>query len=79
MPSPFRAIPDIARVNANTRHTLLGALGIELTEIGDDFVRGRMPVDDRSCGMSGRIAPCQSKRCIQEATQLLRYETEHDE
>lgn len=48
MPSPFRAIPDIARANAATRNTLLGALGIELIEIGEDFVRGRMPVDDRT-------------------------------
>ena len=48
MPSPFRSRPDIARANAATRNTLLGALGIELTEIGEDFVRGRMPVDDRT-------------------------------
>lgn len=48
MSSPFRSTPDLAHVNANTRNTLLGALGIELTELGEDFIRGRMPVDDRT-------------------------------
>ncbi len=30
------------------RNTAVGALGIEFTEIGPDFVRGRMPVDART-------------------------------
>lgn len=35
-------------VNAFSRGTLSDALGIVVTEVGDDFVRGRMPVDART-------------------------------
>lgn len=31
-----------------SRNTIHESLGIEITEIGDDFVRGRMPVDRRT-------------------------------
>ena len=47
--SPFRQRPDLARINAAVAPTtLMGALGIELIELGDDFLRGRMPVDART-------------------------------
>ena len=39
---------DIDRINASRGNTLLDALGIRCTEIGDDFVRGTMPVDGRT-------------------------------
>ncbi len=42
----LRAVPDLARLNAGG--TLNESLGIEITEIGSDFVRGRMPVDART-------------------------------
>ena len=48
MPSPFRSTPDLARINSHRDGTLLHALGIELTEIGEDFLRGTMPVDART-------------------------------
>jgi 1,4-dihydroxy-2-naphthoyl-CoA hydrolase len=38
--------PD--QINAFTRGTLCEGLGIVVTEVGDDFVRGRMPVDART-------------------------------
>jgi len=44
----FRTAPDVARLNAHGRGTLSESLGIEITEIGSDFVRGRMPVDVRT-------------------------------
>ena len=44
----FRSKPDIARLNAHSRGTLGEALGIEFTEAGPDFLRGRMPVDTRT-------------------------------
>lgn len=44
----FRSKPDIARLNAHSRGTLGEALGIEFTEAGPDFLRGRMPVDQRT-------------------------------
>ncbi|MBC53262.1 MAG: esterase [Gammaproteobacteria bacterium] len=32
----------------NAKNSAVTALGIEFTEIGDDFLRGRMPVDQRT-------------------------------
>ena len=32
----------------NAQNTLQSAIGIEITEIGDDFVCGKMPVDNRT-------------------------------
>ena len=40
-----RSIEDL---NANRHGTLIGHLGISFTEIGDDFIRGTMPVDTRT-------------------------------
>lgn len=39
---------DLTIANANTANTAVGNLGIEITEIGDDYLRGRMPVDART-------------------------------
>ncbi len=36
-------------------NTLLSQLGIEITEIGDDFVRGTMPVDHRTHQVFGLL------------------------
>jgi 1,4-dihydroxy-2-naphthoyl-CoA hydrolase len=44
----FRTPPDIARLNQHGRDSLLENLGIEFTEAGADFLRGRMPVDART-------------------------------
>ena len=34
--------------DVETKGTMVEHLGIEVTELGDDFVRGTMPVDDRT-------------------------------
>jgi|SRR6185312_1014568 len=39
---------DLETVNAWSARTLMQALDIRITEIGDDFLRGSMPVDDRT-------------------------------
>ncbi|MDR3387147.1 MAG: hotdog fold thioesterase [Rudaea sp.] len=39
---------SLERINAGSRNTLCDALGIVITEIGDDYVRGTMPVDART-------------------------------
>jgi 1,4-dihydroxy-2-naphthoyl-CoA hydrolase len=39
---------DLDTVNAWSARTLMRALGIRITEIGDEFLRGSMPVDDRT-------------------------------
>lgn len=44
----FRQRPTLDQVNASRAGTLVGHLGILITEIGDDFVRGTMPVDERT-------------------------------
>lgn len=40
--------PNLERLNALSANCLPGHLGIEFTEIGDDFLRARMPVDHRT-------------------------------
>jgi 1,4-dihydroxy-2-naphthoyl-CoA hydrolase len=35
-------------VNAMSRNTMMQAIGIRISEIGDDYVRGTMPVDART-------------------------------
>ncbi|MGH8214146.1 MAG: hotdog fold thioesterase [Rhodanobacteraceae bacterium] len=39
---------DLATVNAWSRRTLMQAIDIRITEIGDDHLTGTMPVDDRT-------------------------------
>jgi 1,4-dihydroxy-2-naphthoyl-CoA hydrolase len=39
--------PDIAALNARQEKSVNGLLGIRLTEAGDDWLRGEMPVDER--------------------------------
>jgi len=43
--------PDVTleRLRESGRRTLVESLGIELVELGDDYLRGRMPVDHRTC------------------------------
>ncbi|HLI18675.1 MAG TPA: hotdog fold thioesterase [Rhodanobacteraceae bacterium] len=39
---------DLEAANAWSRGTLMQALDIRITEIGEDYLRGTMPVDDRT-------------------------------
>ena len=39
---------DLNQLNALNENTVSRYLGIEITELGDDFVRGRVPVDHRT-------------------------------
>jgi 1,4-dihydroxy-2-naphthoyl-CoA hydrolase len=39
---------SLDEMNARSVGTAVAHLGIELTEIGDDFLRARMPVDERT-------------------------------
>jgi 1,4-dihydroxy-2-naphthoyl-CoA hydrolase len=39
---------DLATINAWSRRTLMQAIDIRITEIGDDHLTGTMPVDDRT-------------------------------
>ncbi|HET9817725.1 MAG TPA: hotdog fold thioesterase [Rhodanobacteraceae bacterium] len=39
---------SLEAINAWSARTLMRALDIRITEVGDDFLRGTMPVDDRT-------------------------------
>lgn len=47
--------PALDVLNANGRNTLLERLGIEMVELGEDWLRGRMPVDARTHQPFGRL------------------------
>lgn len=44
----WKVKPELQAVNQFGNGTLLAHLGIEVTEIGDDFICARMPVDQRT-------------------------------
>lgn len=46
--SIWRSLQTVEELNGNRPGTLIENLGILFTEIGDDFVRGTMPVDTRT-------------------------------
>lgn len=46
--SVFRKSSSVDALNRQAQDTAIAALGIEFTELGADFVRGRMPVDART-------------------------------
>ena len=39
---------DLARINAWSANTMMETLGIRITAIGDDWLQGTMPVDQRT-------------------------------
>jgi 1,4-dihydroxy-2-naphthoyl-CoA hydrolase len=44
----WKSLRTIEELNAGRPGTLVEHIGIEFTEIGDDFIRGTMPVDGRT-------------------------------
>jgi 1,4-dihydroxy-2-naphthoyl-CoA hydrolase len=44
----WKTTPSLDQLNAMRTNTMIGTLDIQVTEIGDDFVRGTMPVDART-------------------------------
>lgn len=49
------ATPDIADMNRQMQNTACSNLGIEITEVGDDYVRGTMPADERTLQPVGLV------------------------
>jgi 1,4-dihydroxy-2-naphthoyl-CoA hydrolase len=45
----FRPEVTVEQLQLHSERTLVDSLGIRITEIGDDFLRGTMPVDHRTC------------------------------
>ena len=48
MAGPFRQRPTLPAMNAGNANSAVGGLGIVITEQGEDFLRGTMPVDART-------------------------------
>ncbi len=46
--SIWKQHPSIEQINTSSANTMVDTLGIVVTEIGDDFIRGTMPVDRRT-------------------------------
>jgi 1,4-dihydroxy-2-naphthoyl-CoA hydrolase len=44
----WTSLRSLQELNSSQAGTLIEHLGIEFTEIGDDFIRGTMPVDGRT-------------------------------
>ena len=44
----WRSLSSVAELNSGRPGTLIEHLGIEFTEIGDDYIRAAMPVDART-------------------------------
>jgi 1,4-dihydroxy-2-naphthoyl-CoA hydrolase len=38
----------LKRINDSIQNTMTSTIGIEITDIGDDFICGKMPVDERT-------------------------------
>jgi 1,4-dihydroxy-2-naphthoyl-CoA hydrolase len=48
MATLWRGNPTVEQLNASNARTIHAPLGIEYVEIGDDFIKARMPVDQRT-------------------------------
>lgn len=40
--------PTLPEITEESKNTVIANLGIEYLEIGDDYIKGRMPVDERT-------------------------------
>ncbi|MFY8135053.1 MAG: hotdog fold thioesterase [Aquimonas sp.] len=69
-------------MNAGSADTLVQHLGIEVLEVGEDFIRGRMPVDHRthqpfgllhggaSVALAETLGSMAASLCVDSATQM---------
>lgn len=72
--------PTVEQINTLLRNDVSARLGVELVEVGDDFLRARLPVDDRttqpfgllhggvSCVVSEMMGSMGSNFCVDAAT-----------
>ena len=47
----------LQRINDGIQNTMTSTIGIEITDIGDDFICGKMPVDERTTPPFGLLPP----------------------
>ena len=55
MAGPFRHRPSLEGINVRSAETVVAGLGIIITEQGEDFLRGTMPVDARTTQQFGLL------------------------
>ena len=53
--SLWKKTASVELLNAHCLNTAVSHLGIEITEVGGDFLRGRVPVDRRTCQPFGLL------------------------
>jgi len=53
--SIWRLNPDIEQLNQIRKNSLVETLGIEIITIGDDYIKGTMPVDKRTLQPEGKL------------------------
>ena len=51
----WRITPEIEAVNLVGQKTMVGHLGIKITEIGEDFIRASMPVNEKTMQPAGLL------------------------
>ena len=80
--SIWRTIPDLSNLNLLAKDSMIGHLGIEIYEIGEDYIRGRMPVNNHtrqpfgilhggaSVALAESIGSFASGCCIDSATKI---------
>ena len=44
----FKENLDLEKINETAKNSMIGHLGIEITEIGKNYIKGKMPVDKRT-------------------------------
>lgn len=47
--------PTVEQINTLLKNDPAGRMGVELVEVGDDFLRARLPVDDRTTQPFGML------------------------
>lgn len=74
--------PEPSALAESHRNTAVAALGIEFTEVGDDFLCGRMPVDARTVQPMGilhggasvvlaeTLGSCAANHCVDSAKEV---------
>ena len=45
----------IKRINCSVQNTMISTIGIEITDLGDDYICGKMPVDERTVQTFGLL------------------------
>ena len=55
MPDIWSTRPSAQQLNQLHANTAVAALGIEITQVGDDFLSGTMPVDSRTIQPAGLL------------------------